>query len=73
MSLFRVFQERFVLFLSHAASFVNLSYDDARIDGINAHALRGEFERGATGQLIESGLGNAVGQNAGKRAQTGHT
>src|SRR3712207_1956663 len=52
----RVFEEVRVRLVGHAAAAVNVRDDDAGVDGVDAYALRGEFERGAARELIHAGL-----------------
>ena len=65
MRLARSREERRVVLLVHAAAPVEVRDDHARVDGVDAHALRRELERRAPRQLIDGRLAHAVGEDAG--------
>src|SRR5258706_9856933 len=66
-------QKLFIVFFAHPASFMNFRDHDARIDGIDPDALRGKLECRTARQLVDSGLGYAVSEDAGKGTQAGDT
>ena len=50
--------------LAHQIFVVDLGDEPARRDGVDAHALEGEFDRQRLGHLHDAGLGGGVGDRA---------
>jgi hypothetical protein len=66
---FRSLEKLRVLRLIHAAPAMEVRYDDAGIDGVDADAVRREIQRGDARQLIDGGFADRVRRDAGKGAQ----
>ena len=70
MRLFGTSEKGPVLCFIHSAPTMKIGNGDARIHGVDAHAVRCHLERGAPRQVIQCGFADAVRQHAGKRSQT---
>jgi len=73
MCALRVLQKLLVGQLIHAATLVEIGHRYAGIHTIGAHSLRCQLEGNAARELIDTHLGDVIGQDAGKGANAIHT